>query len=87
MVRIVLWAAGAAGLVYFGDWALAAIHPRYETVHVDRLIAVHEKFNKIGYEPTDSRDERCVGTLFSHAGSRPCWYVKRHRTEVIDIGE
>ncbi len=61
-------------------------HEPFADVHIDRMLAVHEKFNKIGYESTDPITERCVYALFPHFGYNPCWYVTRHTMRFIDIG-
>lgn len=58
----------------------------FADVHVDQLLAVHEKFNKIDYERIDPTTERCVYAIFPHLGHNPCWYVMRHTTRVINIG-
>jgi hypothetical protein len=55
-------------------------------VHIERYLAIAEKFNKINYERTDPVTERCVYTLFPHFGQNPCWYVTRHTMRFIEIG-
>jgi hypothetical protein len=58
----------------------------FASVHVDRVLAVREKFNKITYERTSPVTERCVYALFPHFGSNPCWYVQRHTMRFINVG-
>ena len=58
---------------------------RFSTVVINRFYYVHEKFNKFSYEPIGPANERCVNALLPHSGSRPCWYVKRHTVEMIEI--
>jgi hypothetical protein len=61
-------------------------HEPFADIHIDRFLAVAEKFNKIGYEPTSPITERCVYSLFPHFGHNPCWYVTRHTVKFIKIG-
>jgi len=61
-------------------------HAPFADIHIDRMLAVHEKFNKIDYERTDPTTERCVYSLFPHFGHNPCWYVTRHTMRFIEIG-
>jgi hypothetical protein len=81
--------AGVLGVVllYISDDLYArARHDPFDNVHIDRVLAVREKFNKITYERTSPVTERCVYALFPHFGSNPCWYLKRHTMKFIDIG-
>jgi hypothetical protein len=55
-------------------------------VHVDRVLAVAEKFNKIDYERSTPITQRCVYSLFPHFGHNPCWYVTRHTLIIIKVG-
>lgn len=85
MRRVLLFLAACLVFAYLGDSAVFALHSRYDTIHVDRFLAFKEKFNKIAYEHTDPREERCVYALAPHEGLRPCWYVSRHRSEIVEV--
>jgi hypothetical protein len=61
-------------------------HEPFADVHIDRYLAIAEKFNKIDYERTDPITERCVYSLFPHFGHNPCWYVTRHTLRFINVG-
>lgn len=61
-------------------------HSPYADVHVDRVLAVAQKFNKIDYERTDPITERCLYSLLPHFGYNPCWYVTRHTLIFIKVG-
>jgi len=59
------------------------IHPKLadplETFTVPRLYAIAVKGNKTDYELDEQNPVQtlvCVHSLFPHAGSGPCWYVK-----------
>jgi hypothetical protein len=79
--------AALAAMLYVSDDLYARFRrDPFASVHVDRVLAVREKFNKIIYERTDPITERCVYALFPHFGSNPCWYVKRHTMRFIPVG-
>lgn len=85
--KIALGVAALVGFLYGCDDLYARIrHEPFADVHIDRYLAISEKFNKIGYEPTTPITERCVYSLFPHFGHNPCWYVTRHTTQFIKIG-
>ena len=85
--RIALGVGALGVLLFICDDLYARLrHDPFASVHVDRVLAVREKFNKITYERTSPVTERCVYSLFPHFGNNPCWYVKRHTMRFIDIG-
>lgn len=61
-------------------------HEPYADIHIDRYLAVAEKFNKIDYERATPITERCIYSLFPHFGHNPCWYVTRHTLRFIPVG-
>ena len=86
-LKIPLAAAAFTLFVYGCDDIYAHLrHEPFADIHVDRILAVAEHFNKIDYERTDPITERCVYSLFPHFGNNPCWYVTRHTLRVIKIG-
>lgn len=90
MRKVLLYLAGgllvAAGLVYGLDYlSLVAGVPRretFDTIRVDQLYAIPNKWNEVDWSRGDPVMERCVNALFPHYGSRPCWYVKRDTMHV-----
>jgi hypothetical protein len=70
----------------FDDLYVRLRHEPYADVRIDRILAVSQKFNKIDYERTDPITEKCVYSLFPHAGYSPCWYLMRHTSQIIEIG-
>jgi hypothetical protein len=85
--KILLGALLLLILVYGSDELYARFRSNpFADVHIDQILAVHEKFNKIDYERTDPTTERCVYAIFPHLGHNPCWYVMGHTTRIIDIG-
>jgi hypothetical protein len=87
LLRIAAGIVLVAAVIYVGDDLYARWrHEPYADVHIDRILAVTEKLNKIDYERTDPVTERCVYSLFPHFGHNPCWYVTRHTLRFIKIG-
>ena len=85
--RLLLAAISLTILVYGGDALYARLrHAPYKDVHIDRFLAIAEKFNKVDYERTDPITERCIYSLFPHFGYNPCWYVTRHTLRFINVG-
>jgi hypothetical protein len=85
--KILVGTAVAAAGIYGVDDVYARIrHIPGADVHIERYLAVAEKFNKISYEKTDPVTERCIYTLLPHFGHRPCWYVMRHTVQFISVG-
>ena len=84
---ILLGLTAAAAMVYAVDDLAARVRNKPGAdVHIDRFLAVAQKFNKIGYERTDPVVEHCVYTLLPHFGSKPCWYVTRHTVRFVRVG-
>lgn len=81
--------AAAAILIYSLDDLSARFgissRPQYSTVTIRRYYFINEKYNKFSYEPAPSIEERCVNALFPHPGARPCWYVRRHTLQTIEV--
>jgi hypothetical protein len=83
-----LFAAVALAMLAYGcDYLYARLRPAaFADVHVDRYLAIAQKFNKIDYERTDAVTERCVYSMFPHFGYSPCWYLMRHTLRFIKVG-
>jgi hypothetical protein len=87
LLKIVAAIALLTAVAYgFDDLYVRLRHEPYADVRIDRILAVSQKFNKIDYERTDPITEKCVYSLFPHAGHSPCWYLMRHTSRIVDIG-
>jgi hypothetical protein len=88
----ILWrallAVIALAIVAYGcDYLYARFRPaQFADVHIDRILAIAQHFNKINYERTDPVTERCVYSMFPHFSYTPCWYLMRHNLRIIKIG-
>ena len=86
--RVALLIFGAAFLLYGGDFLLAEIQGNKGLGSVDVRImwAIRQKNGRIDYELGDTETRPCVHTLFPHSGYAACWYLTRHKNQVIKVG-
>lgn len=77
----------AAAVVAYGidDLYVRIRHRPYADVTVNRVLVIQQKFNKTEYDRTDPAVERCVYSLFPHAGHSPCWYLMRHTNQFVKV--
>jgi hypothetical protein len=85
-----LTVSGAAILAFGADLAIfrirvASSRNAYGSVVVSHYYAVLQKNGKTQFIFDPPQAENCVNSLFPHADLRPCWYLKRHPEERIDI--
>jgi hypothetical protein len=80
---------GAAALLiiwYVGDYlSLKIRNTSLSTVQISKLYAVPQKDGKTSYEPGEIETQTCVNSMFPHMGYSPCWYLKRHRTQQVNL--
>jgi hypothetical protein len=57
----------------------------FGSVTVQPLYVIHEKNGKVEYQFASPQDQTCVQSLVSHFGYSPCWYLRRHTQQQIDI--
>jgi hypothetical protein len=86
-----LLAVLAIAILAFGvDFAVfrvrvAANKSPYGSVTVNHYYAVMQKNGKFEYIFDPPQDEACVNALFPHAGSMPCWYLRKHPDQRTNI--
>ena len=76
---------GAAGIAYAIDSVTVAFpgsRKLYEDVQVDQVYTDTNKWNEVEYSRGETQTQRCVYSLFPHAGYKPCWYLKKHTMQV-----
>ena len=75
-----------AGLVYGLDYLSVSMgipkRETFDTIRVEQLYAIPNKWNEVDWSRGNPVMERCVNALFPHYSSRPCWYVKRDTMHV-----
>ena len=47
--------------------------------------AVGLKNHKVEYMRSEPQTQTCAHTLFPQLGYQPCWYLQRHRRQVIEV--
>ena len=57
----------------------------FGTVTITQTYVIHEKNGKTEYQFPPPQDQVCVQSLFPHFGCSPCWYLRRHSQQQIDI--
>lgn len=77
----------AVALVYAGDYAvLRARLPRsLASVTVEPYYAVPQKNGKTEFMMLDPEDRTCAQSIFPHMGYSPCWYLRKHTQQRIDM--
>jgi hypothetical protein len=77
-------------VVYAADYLLIRCrmvrnHDAFGSVTVRRYYAIEKKANKTEYVFAGAQHEQCVNSLFPHVDRRPCWYLKRHAEQRVNI--
>ena len=88
--RLVVYVVVLIALVYAGDYVslryrIPHNRSQFGTVTVTEMYAIHEKNSKTEYQFPPPQDHVCVQSLFPHFGYPPCWYLRRHTNQRIDI--
>ena len=78
-----------AAILYAGDWLSLKLRipsrAQTQDLQIQPLLAVPEKGNKMEYILGDPQTETCSNSLFPQLGYRPCWYVRRHTRQRVDM--
>jgi hypothetical protein len=73
-------------VLYFGDYIVERLRGApLETVQITKFYAVPQKDGKTSFEPGEPETQTCVNSIFPHLGYSPCWYVKRHKTQQVNL--
>ena len=78
-------------LLYAGDYVSARFRLPNDrqtlgSVDVQVMWAIKQKNGRIDYQLGDTETQPCLRSLFPHLGYSPCWYLTRHRYQVIKVG-
>ena len=78
-------------LLYAGDYISARFRLPNDrqtlgSVDVQVMWAIKQKNGRIDYQLGDTETRPCLYSLFPHLGYTPCWYLTRHRNQVIKVG-
>jgi hypothetical protein len=85
--RTVVGVALLLSVLYLGDYLSVtyASHDQLDKVQITKFYAVPQKDGKTSYEPAEPETQTCVNSIFPHFGYNPCWYLKRHKTQQINL--
>jgi hypothetical protein len=90
LLTAILGLTGASALAFAIDYAVFRIrvatnHNAFGWVTVRHYYAVLEKNGKTTFMFDPPQPWPCVNSLFPHARSFPCWYLRRHPEQRTDI--
>ena len=85
--RVLLGVVAAVALLYAGDYAVlrARLPQSLSTVTVEPYYAVPQKNGKTEFIMLDPQDQTCTQSIFPHMGHAPCWYLRKHVQQRIDM--
>jgi hypothetical protein len=77
------------GLAYAADFIVFRMRlakgNAYSSIVVSHYYAVAQKNGRTQFIFEPPAPENCVTALFPHAGSPPCWYLRKHPEQRTDI--
>jgi hypothetical protein len=87
---VIVFFLGTAVLTFavdLGVYRLRAATNRnpYGSVVVSRYYAVAQKNGKTQFIFDPPAPETCVNALYPHSGMEPCWYLRRHPEQHMNI--
>ncbi len=90
--RVAQFVVLALVLLYGGDYVSARFRLPNDrqtlgSVDVQIMWANKQQNGRIAYELGDTETQPCLYSLFPHLGYTPCWYLTRHKNQVIKVGQ
>jgi hypothetical protein len=83
--RILLSVAAVLLTLYICDFVSARMQP-LAMVEIRKYYAVRLKNDKIEYMFDSTASQECVHALLPQMGRCPCWYLERHKRQILDVG-
>lgn len=85
--QTLLLLAAALAALYAGDYMVlrARLPQSLSKVTVEPYYAVPQKDGKTEFMMLDPEDRTCAQSLFPHMGYSPCWYLRKHTQQRIDM--
>lgn len=89
MKRFLVWVtkvlAIGAIVLWLGDWAIFRVRmgrgTGFDTVQVQQFLSTALKGNKEEYDYMGTAPVSCAKSLFPHAGTPACWWLRRHNQQ------
>jgi hypothetical protein len=73
-------------VIYGGDYLrLRLLRDEFGSVQVKRMYEVKLKNRKTEYLQEDPQAVPCVNSAFPQMGYAPCWYLARHRVQIVHV--
>lgn len=89
MKRIALVVLALFALLYIGDYVSVRFripgHNPFGSVTVTVTLSVMKKDGKPDYYFQPPQAQTCVRSIFPHLGYKPCWYLRRHTNQQINM--
>jgi hypothetical protein len=89
MKRVILVVLALFALFYAGDYASVRLRipgrNPFGSVTVTITYSVMKKDGKPDYYFQPPQAETCVRSIFPHLGYTPCWYLRRHTSQQINM--
>ena len=68
---------------YCGDWAFFMLRGQpQDQITVNKYLTLPLKDNKVEYDYEGTLPLSCAKALYPRNGSTPCWYLRRHPSQV-----
>jgi hypothetical protein len=85
--RALLFVVGAVTLLYVFDyvWVRAHLPASMQSMTVYPYYDVKQRSGKSEFYMLDPQTRTCVQAIFPHMGSSPCWYLRKHLHQKIDM--
>ncbi len=84
MKRIAIGLVAVLGTLYACDYLTARMQ-QLGTVEIRRYYAVGLKNNRTEYMFDSYSNQECVRSFLPQLGRKPCWYLERHKLQMIDV--
>jgi hypothetical protein len=75
----------AGFLLFCGDWGVVLLKHgnAFSTITVHQIVTTQLKSGKQEIFPGEDVDQTCVHSLFPHQGYSPCWYLEKHKSQIV----
>src|ERR1700722_7320770 len=73
-------------LLYIGDYVIVRFRSQPTgTCQITKLYGIPQKDGKTSYEAGEPETPTCSNPIFPHLGYSPCWYLKRHKMQQVNL--
>jgi hypothetical protein len=84
--RVLFGAIALAAFTFGVDYAIFSMRGRpLDQITVNRYLAVPLKGNKTEFDFQGSQPLVCARAIFPQAGWSPCWYLRRHTNQAVNL--